>query len=464
MTKTRLPFTQVHASTLILLVVLALAGAVYYAAGHGILEILAAVVAGALLTVLMVSDLRFAVIVAVFSIPFESFFVISGTGTITKFLLLGVAASYLFHLASGRMRPRWKALSPVGWLWLVWAAASLFWSTSPQVGLFIPLVQMVLFAFLIAAIVAERPRLLPAILWTYVFSASIIAAAGVIRFLLEDPTRRPTRISAGEAQGVEHFAAYLLPALVFLVVYALRSRQHWLKALGMYVLSTVLVFGLLMSGTRSAWLGAVAALIIVVVPNLRPRQLAALVTLVVMLGLGASLVPGVTKFVDERASQAAETGGAGRVDIWKVGAGIVSEAPLMGVGFSNFPMHFGVQEIRAAPFGLQHRHFEARFATHSIYLGNLAELGLVGLTLLIAWFLPLLFSIKGNDVAIVAVRGAFVAYLIQGMFLDILSRKYFWLVLGLAEGCRLIMARRENVRSDDAIERTVDHEQLPQHG
>jgi len=465
MTRMRVPRrAQSLAPALILLIVLALAGAVFYAVGHGMLEILAVVVVGVLVVVLMVSDLRFAVILVVFSIPLEDFFVLAGTGTITKLFGLGLTASYLFHLARGRLQPRWNALLPVGWLWLAWAAASLLWSKAPQVDSLTILLQLAVLAFVIAATVAERPKLLPVILWTYILSACTIAVLGIVRFFSEASTVGAVRTAASDAQGVEHFAAFLLPAFVYLVVYGLRSRQHWLKKLGMYVLIIVLVFGLLLSGTRSAWFGAVAALVIVVLPNLKPRQLALLVVLVVTLVASVSQIPEVWKFVDQRATSAASSEGSGRVDIWKVGLGIASQAPLVGVGFSNFPVHFGVQEMRAAPLDLQHRHLMIGRAPHSIYLSNIAELGIVGFTLFIAWFLTILFTMKGNNLAFVAVRGALVAYLVQGMFLDILNRKYFWLVLGLAEGCRLIMARRENVRSDDAIERTVDHEQLPQHG
>ncbi len=439
------------------------AGVVYLATPRGLLELAVAGAIGGVAILLMVSDLRLALVMAVVSIPLEDFFIIGSAGTVTKLVIIGLTGSYVLHLLRGRLRPRWRALAGVGWLWTLWAAASMFWSDVPQVGQVTSLVQLVVLAFLVAGLIAERPELLPTALWSYAASACAIAALGVVRFFSDLQSLGPVRTSAGEAQGVEHFAAYLLPALVFLIVYLLGPRIPWQRRLPVAALVVLLAFGMLVSGTRSAWMGAVAALLVVVVPQQRPRQTVMLVALVLAVAVGASQLPGVGDFVMERAATAVSGGGSGRVDIWKVGAAIAAQAPVIGVGFSNFPTHFGVNEIRNAPFALEHMHLYIGRAPHSIYVGNLVELGLVGLTLWIAWVLPLVLSLQGRGTYMLAIRGAFIAYMVQGMYLDILNRKYFWLFLGLAEGCRLILARREVANRDDVAELVVD-EPLPELG
>ena len=45
---------------------------------------------------------------------------------------------------------------------------------------------------------------------------------------------------------------------------------------------------------------------------------------------------------------------------------------------------------------------------------------------------------------------ALAAYLVQGLFLDVLNRKYFWLVVGLALGLETVRGREQYRRGDTA--------------
>src|SRR5690606_24496336 len=115
--------------------------------------------------------------------------------------------------------------------------------------------------------------------------------------------------------------------------------------------------------------------------------------------------------------------------------GLISEAPIIGVSFAEFPDYFVPQHIRTAPLVLEQGFLDLGRAPHSIYLSNVVELGLIGILLFLVWMLPLLLRLQGRGVYLIIIRATLFAYLVQGMYLDILNRKYFWLFVGLAEGC-----------------------------
>ena len=83
-------------------------------------------------------------------------------------------------------------------------------------------------------------------------------------------------------------------------------------------------------------------------------------------------------------------GGTGRVDIWKVGWRMVEAEPLHGVGAGNFQIvsiHYLLE-----PGALKRDDFivETPKVAHNVYLGLLAELGIVGLTLFMCLVISLI--------------------------------------------------------------------------
>src|SRR5205814_3948343 len=78
--------------------------------------------------------------------------------------------------------------------------------------------------------------------------------------------------------------------------------------------------------------------------------------------------------------------GAGRLDIWHVGWVVIREHPLLGVGLGGFPLVY--YEFLSQATGISWKHAESvaqvmfKFP-HNIYVGAAAELGVVGLGLLV---------------------------------------------------------------------------------
>jgi O-Antigen ligase/Tetratricopeptide repeat len=95
----------------------------------------------------------------------------------------------------------------------------------------------------------------------------------------------------------------------------------------------------------------------------------------------------------------------GRIDHWRVAWSTFEDRPLLGSGAGTFEQHWLQDRSRAGV---------ARDA-HNIYLETLAELGVVGLALLvIALAAPLIAAARGRRHALVpAAFGAYVAYLVH---------------------------------------------------
>src|SRR5690606_26600333 len=112
-----------------------------------------------------------------------------------------------------------------------------------------------------------------------------------------------------------------------LLLETLRPERAWWKRVALAGLVVLIITGMLVSGTRSAWLATLVAVVLLILPRLRLRQYIGLATICLLL-VGITLsTPGIGEFVSQRATSAVETGGAGRLDIWKVGVGMLDQSP-----------------------------------------------------------------------------------------------------------------------------------------
>lgn len=319
-----------------------------------------------------------------------------------------------------------------GWAYVGWAALSVTWAIDPGVSqkLLQTLVQLFVVAVLVADVVVHEPRLVRPLLWTYTMSASVTASIGIVGYVTSGG-----RAAALAGQDPAQFAAILLPALVFSIHELAHARQLPLALLT----GGLSALGVLVSGTRGAWLGATVVILLVVIPRLRARgRLAAMVA--VGLLLAAMLqVPGLATMVTERTVGAGETGGAGRTEIWMVGLRIAESAPITGVGFGNFYVAYTPSFVRAADLFVSTGYGRG---PHSIVIGTLGELGLVGLACLALLIVPLILR-RGWGPDAEVIRAILVALMVHALFLDVIgNRKQVWIAIGLAAGLSFLSRRR----------------------
>jgi tetratricopeptide (TPR) repeat protein len=108
---------------------------------------------------------------------------------------------------------------------------------------------------------------------------------------------------------------------------------------------------------------------------------------------------------DDEGERVLNVSGSGRADYWRVAWDMSREAPLLGSGAGSFEAHW----LRDRPPSFA---FDVRDA-HNLYLETLAEVGLVGLALLVLTLaLPLVGLARARHRALVpAAGGAYVAFL-----------------------------------------------------
>ena len=368
-------------------------------------------------------------------IPIEEVVVIDGLGTVSRL------AGILFVVSYGL--PRLTRLSlgsmPVAaWAFVGWATISVAWAIDPARAWteLTTLIQLFVIAVLIADFVVQRPDIVRPVLWTYSLAAVVTAVIGLQYYV--SAGLASTRAIAFQQQDPAQLAAILLPALVFCTYELFAGRRPILAA----ACALVLTAGIVVSGTRGAWVAIGVVVLLFVLPQLTVRRrLFAIATIAASLVVVYQL-PGVSDLVTERSASALVSGGAGRTDIWAVGLTIFQSSPLTGVGFANFPVAFTPEVIRASAVASYEWLFIQGRGPHNLVISTMAELGLVGLGLLI-WFLAPLVLRRGWGPDAAVVQAALASLVTMALFLDVVAnRKQVWLVIGLAAGLSWLAAHR----------------------
>jgi hypothetical protein len=443
------PATVWLGATLLILPLL-VAAATY----RGMLEFVAIAVAGIGAVTFALVNPRLMLSLYVALIPLEATLVVGDAATVTR----GVGAAFFAGYVLRRfVHLHLRAVPPIGWAYLAWALASFLWSISHSAAgdqLF-TLLQLFAMTVVVADLVAEEPDAARRILGVYTVAAVATAVVAIVGAGLSGELGS-ARLGAFEAQDVAQFAALLVPALLFLYVELIERRHVVLAGAGMLVL----VAAILLSGTRSAWISIGVAAAVLTLPRLGRRSLVPL-ALAVLGALALVTVDELGGFVLDRLSTALSSGGAGRIDIWSVGVNIFAAHPVAGVGYGNFPVAFTPEVIRATDVpGLDINVLFPGAGPHSIIIGTLAELGIVGIVLLLP-FLGLALFGRAEHRSWAVAQAIVLALLVQSLFLDLMNRKHFWLMLAIAFGLiwRATLDRR--ARAEElAVERETFAQKL----
>jgi O-antigen ligase len=373
-------------------------------------------------------------------IPFEEVVVISDLGSLSRY------ASIMFIVAYGipRLgRLTFRAMPVAGWGYIAWAVFSANWAIDPAASFDRIPVVVLLFVdtVLLASLVVDRPTVIRPLLWAYSLSAAATAVLGIgVLVAAGGLVGQGERVAGLADQDPAYFAAILVPALVFGLYEFLYVR--WL------VPSAVVIFvctvGIVISGTRGAWLSVVVVVTLFILPRLEPVRRVAAIAVVLALLMLTLQIPGVADLVGERTDTALSTGGAGRTDIWTIGLRIFDSAPWTGVGLANFQIANTPELAREVTISARSGTAVTSLVAHNIVIGTLAELGAVGTVLLGVFLIPLALR-RGWGPEAAVVQAALASLVIVALFIDLTGRKEFWLFIGLACGLTYL-ARREASR------------------
>ncbi|HWC28162.1 MAG TPA: O-antigen ligase family protein [Solirubrobacteraceae bacterium] len=263
-------------------------------------------------------------------------------------------------------------------LFLAWALITLAWAPEPERGLALmpSFVNVVLiYVIVLTALATVRQIRLLALFFVLGVAASVLlglAGGDALGGALSTEGRLNGGMSDPNYLAVAIVAALALLGGLFASTRSLLGR--WMMGT---VLVVLLLVGLNATGSRGGLVGAAVAVLAALWLHRRSRMrvLAFLCLALAIAGVWFASNPAALERITND-----EYGGSGRSDLWQLAWREVQEHPIHGVGLSNFA-------VAAAPYlrepGVLKSvdHVERHQEAHNLYLGLLAETGIIGLLL-----------------------------------------------------------------------------------
>ncbi|MGH2802201.1 MAG: O-antigen ligase family protein [Thermoleophilaceae bacterium] len=246
----------------------------------------------------------------------------------------------------------------------------------------------------------------------------------------------------GSAGDPNFLAAMIVVAVVLGLGLAAATRNAPLR-LALVAAVIFLSVAFVSTGSRggfvAALLTAVAALVV-----FRGRRVYVVAVLLVVVGIGVPLLAASPDTWDRLTHY--DDGGSGRVDLWTAGWRMAQDHPVAGVGFNNF--RAVSSDYTREPGALERVEFivDRPHVVHNTYLQLLAENGVIGLLLFVAFVVgctraALLaakrFEERGDrsmGTLARAVLVACVAMLGAALFLSAAVDQRLWVLLALGPG------------------------------
>jgi O-antigen ligase len=358
----------------------------------------------------------------------------------TRLLGLAVVAGWVAHVLFERQAVR---LAPAGWIFVAYAGfagLSLAWAADvgTTIRALVTLAQLLLFYVMISNALRTPAEV------TRALDVLLISTAGLAFLVMVE-----TASVGGRAEftfgGRTINPNYLAATLVFPAVAAVGLGQGSGVA-GMWRLAAAvpIVLALVMTGSRGGGVALAAGLLAMAAFRPRLATTLAVGTLVTALAAGA-VVPRETllEFRDRFAS-ADQDRLSGRMDIWRVALAMAEDRPLHGTAYGGFREAFYGYMIDTPvdPY-FARLHSRGDRAAHSVYVGTLAELGVIGVGILIAGLAVHGRGLLQASRTALRVRhaparrltlgliGVFASLVVFGGSIDLLATKNAWVLLAL---------------------------------
>ncbi len=314
---------------------------------------------------------------------------------LNQVLVIGVLVVSGIAALRGRLDVRSPLLLP-GAAWVAATAIATF--TSQRQAASLEALALLLICapayFVVRAVLADE-RLRPRIDWLIILSTSVFVVAYLAQAMTQwiswwsvaGPSIPPLRpgdvgLTVGTVNAVALYLELLAPIAVWLAWVRWRSRGFTLG------LAALAAFALLVTGSRGAWLGAVAGTVVALVLVWRSSGLSVRAVLsttsrrVVAIGavvVGIVLLP----LVVERML----SGDAGRLELWSAAWSMFTSSPLVGVGPGAWPglrATTPISDANLAVLATSHNSI-LQILTDAGLVGALAAVWLVATIARIAW-------------------------------------------------------------------------------
>ena len=362
-------------------------------------------------------------LVMIFAIPWQNIVNIQGLGTISRALGLSVAVLWVLLVVSTKGIRRPLPFHVVVFLFVLWHAASIFWSVNIDSTLkrSVTYLQLGVMVFILWDLFTT-PASLKAGFQAYVWGAYVSIGSIVVNYL-DGATVISQRFSAAgfNPNTVSMILVLGMPLAWHLTLSKGSNMKTWLLRLTNFMYLPAALFAISLTASRSAaaTAGLVLLFILVSLRSLKPvlRVVIFVAVTTSLLVLPVFLPESSVNRIGDASTETTEGDMNGRLAIWMEGLEIFQEHPILGVGSGAF---------RTAAAG-------TRSAPHNFILSYLTEVGLIGLglffTILVmavyhARFLPKWHSWMWLTILMI--------WLINAFFHNPESGKVTWLLLSLA--------------------------------
>src|SRR5919199_1549985 len=352
---------------------------------------------------------------------------------LTSFALLAFALAALVgrrQIALGRIERAFLGLVAA---LTAWTAASTIWSDPSGTSILEGERDVVYLSAVAAVLLCVRRESVPVLLGGVLAGITVVAGYGLFTYVVFDHPLNPIQGKLlfeplGYANGLGIYAAI---GILLSVGLALALRPPLLR-LACFAPVAILVPSLYLTDSRAAELSLAAGPVVLVRFS---RRLSRVVTGAFAAAAAAAVAVVVAASLHQEHNLLAGLFGANRPHYWHVAWHEVELNPVLGSGAGTFERYW----LLYRPVGSFARD------AHSLYLETLAELGPIGLVLLLAALaLPLLVLRGRRDPLLATAAAGYAAYLVHtGVDWD-------WelpavTLLGLLCGCSLLVgARRED--------------------
>jgi putative inorganic carbon (HCO3(-)) transporter len=256
--------------------------------------------------------------------------------------------------------------------------------------------------------------------------------------------------------GDPNFYGQLLAAMMPLAIYRVIDEEKMLPKLGGVVLVGLILFNLINTFSRGAFLALAAGLVFIALERKVRIEMAAILLVLVVL-----FYPLLPKDYRERIASLnlltsnkatatyADESIRGRTAEFRAGLQMWADHPLLGVGYSNYE---NVYQEYAPRVGLEYRTEERE--AHSIYIEAAAETGLLGLVTLVGVFIATLAGLgearrklKTMEMFphwqtwLASLQIGIASYLISSIFLQGDFLRFLWFMIALAVASMHIVSR-----------------------
>jgi O-antigen ligase len=367
-------------------------------------------------------------------VPSDGYLAVTSGGTLTKFAAILSTGAVLLYLVRER-RFVFPGKATVAWIaYFVFASLTLLWAQDIEtstLSLWSTLFQLVLF-YVLASVTPIEERDFKFLLGSYIVGCMLASLFGAYVFAHASASGLSNTLNLNQGRLHAHFgsdnkldsdlfsASFVFP-IALMVINILRTRWGLKKVLFGCALA-ILLIGQFVVGAR----GGILADCVMGMYLFWKTPYRAQLSFVAISGLLLSLI--YPTAVWSRFLTPDETGGSGRLEIWKVGFAALKHYWLYGAGFSNFNYAFDQYFFSVwNSFNPQwHR------APHNIVLEAFVELGIVGLTImLIAWWnTAKSFSHVGKADPLydyrIAIEAGVLGTFFAGLFVGIILFKFLW--------------------------------------